>query len=516
VRESGNDVRAAKRIDRAVRDWRRALGGAAVVTDVATRARYGIATFATDQQIAAIVRPRRAAEIPAILEIATRHRVPVHPVSRGRSYGYGCRVPVSDGAVVVDMGQLRRISRFSEELGHVTVEPGVTFRALAAYLRRRRSRRMLSMTGNPDGSVLANALERGIGDGPLGNRVEALCNLEIALPTGERVQTGFGRLPRAASSQVHRWGTGPSLDGLFSQSSFGVATSGTIWLARRPALSAGVFLEVRRARVGEMLAALRAVVEAGIVRDVIKVNNRYAVIAASYTMYPPEQIDWANIPRPYPLDGDARWRCCLTLSGEVRAELRARCKLVAAMLAGAVDQLTIDPVRSTEAESASDPDPAADSGLAALYWRHPGRIPDRLDPWRDGRGAIFCCPAVPFSPVHVRRAVALLERNFLAESFEPYITLNIMNERVVHIVAGLFYDRRAPGEDERAMRAYKNAFRACLASGYYPYRLGIQSAGELPASVDDSDAVLERIRRALDPVGVLAGSRYRPRPRSRR
>jgi hypothetical protein len=150
--------------------------------------------------------------------------------------------------------------------------------------------------------------------------------------------------------------------------------------------------------------------------------------------------------------------------------------------------------------------------LAPVYWRaEPPFTP--TDPRRDGRGAIFCCPAVPLDPGHITRVVRLLERTFLARSFEPYITVNVMNERVVNVVSAIFYDRRASGEDERAMRAYRAAFSACMRRGYYPYRLGNQSMGELPPASDSSDAVLERIARALDPAGILSKNRYRPRPR---
>jgi 4-cresol dehydrogenase (hydroxylating) len=498
------NLRVTAPIDQAIRAWR-SLG--AVLTDASTRARYQTATFATGQRVAAILRPRRAEQVAPILQIASRHRVPVHPISRGRSYGYGCRVPVPDGAVVLDLAGLRRISALSEELGHVTVEPGVTFRALAAYLRRRGSRRMVSVTASPEGSVLANALERGIGSGTLGDRVDTLCNLAVVLASGEELHTGFGRLPGARASRVHRWGVGPSLDGLFCQSSLGVVTSATIWLSRRPRYTAQIDLVVEEARLGKALAALRALLECGLHSGVIKMINEATAIVASHARAGLGDIDWARVPRPYPVTGPPRWRASLVLPGEDRRELRERCRAVVRRLAGAVDRLAVRAPRPSSRRRGPELGDPSDDALAGLYWRR--RRPARPDPWRDGRGVIFCCPAVPFTEHHVRRAVGLLQRHLLAGAFDPCLTLNIMNERLVQIVAGLFYDRRAPGEDARAMTTYQALFAACLAHGYYPYRLGIQSAGQLPPSLDAGDAVLERIREALDPAGVLAGGRYR-------
>lgn len=51
-------------------------------------------------------------------------RVPVYPTSRGRSWGFGSRVPAADGCVLLDLGRMNRIVGFDERLAYVTVEPG--------------------------------------------------------------------------------------------------------------------------------------------------------------------------------------------------------------------------------------------------------------------------------------------------------------------------------------------------------------------------------------------------------
>ena len=44
------------------------------------------------------------------------------------------------------------------------------------------------------------------------------------MPTGECIDTGFSRFDGAKTGPLSRWGVGPSLDGLFSQSNFGIVT----------------------------------------------------------------------------------------------------------------------------------------------------------------------------------------------------------------------------------------------------------------------------------------------------
>ena len=488
--------------------WRRALGGRHVHTDLPTLTEYETATFPTRQRVVAVLRPVRAEQVAAALRIATQHRVAVHPISRGFNWGYGCRVPTRSHAAVLDLGGLCGIRRFSEALGHVHVEPGVTFAQLADYLSKRHSRRVAPAIGSSlQASVLGNALERGIGIGSFANRVESLCNLDVVLPTGERIRTGFGRLPRATSQDVQRLGVGPSLDGLFSQSGLGVVVGATVWLARRCAYQGTVRLTIEPRQLGQAIVALREIIGAEVIRGVVKLNNRYSVLMGMYASAVLRE-GFFPIPRPLVLRGSERWwSSTITVVGDDPSELRARLAYVKRRLANEVKQVETTTVRRSGRRVLPD-DVSVEPVPSVMYWRAAPPLPSRLAPRRDGRGALFCCPAVPLEPRHIQRAVALVEKHFLAMSFEPYVTVNMMTERVAYIVSGIFYDRRSPGEDARAMRAHHRAFAACIKQGYYPYRMGNQTMDEMPALVDDSEPVIGRIRRALDPAGVLADNRY--------
>jgi 4-cresol dehydrogenase (hydroxylating) len=205
----------------AIASWRQLLGEPYVQAPV-----DDAATFATSQRAIAVLRPGTRDEVCACVRIAAQHGIPLHPISRGKNWGYGSRVPPRDGAAVIDLARLDKIVDFDERLAYVTVEPGVTFAQLAAFLRSTRARVFASVTGGTaGGSVLANALERGDGSGPLGDRWGHVCGLEVVLADGETVQLG---------SSVQRHAAGPALDGLFSQSALGIVTRATIWLAPYP------------------------------------------------------------------------------------------------------------------------------------------------------------------------------------------------------------------------------------------------------------------------------------------
>src|SRR5207237_38137 len=132
---------------------------------------YERATFATTQHIPLVVLPASRDEVQQVVRIANRHRLPLYPISRGRNWGLGSRVPVRTGCCVIDLRRMDRIVEYDEQHAVLTVEPGVTFQQAADFLKEKGSALyLMAIGGPPDSSVLANALERGDGVGPLGDR----------------------------------------------------------------------------------------------------------------------------------------------------------------------------------------------------------------------------------------------------------------------------------------------------------------------------------------------------------
>ncbi len=66
------------------------------------------------------------------------------------------------GSVVLDLGRMNRILEVDEKYAYCVIEPGVGFFDLYNYLRAHDIPLWMSVPGNAWGSVLGNALERGI------------------------------------------------------------------------------------------------------------------------------------------------------------------------------------------------------------------------------------------------------------------------------------------------------------------------------------------------------------------
>jgi 4-cresol dehydrogenase (hydroxylating) len=490
------------------------------------------ATFATGQRVPAILRPATRTEVQACLRTAARHGVAVYPVSRGRNWGLGSRVPVRSGCVLLDLGRLDRILDFDEEMAHVTVEPGVTFRRLYDFLRQRGSRLFLNTTGgSPEASVLGNALERGDGAGPYGDRFAHVCTLEAVLATGECVHTGFGRFGDGPLAPLHRWGVGPALDGLFSQSNLGVVTRMTVWLSPRPRSLQAVRFSIRDpSRLPGMVDALRVLRLDGTLRSAAGVWNDYRMLSARGP-YP-----WVAAGGRPPLTrpaldrlagewGGARWFGLTAIYAASEEQAAAHRGEVERVLAPHVDRVYFEGLRGEPAsggELFGEDDPALmflqgiphEGSLRSMYWRKHDGAPATMDPEGDRCGVVWLCPTVPFSGRHISAAVVVAEDLMPAHGFEPLLAFVGQSERCLYLLPSIVYDRSVSGEDERAMACHDALLERYCRLGYLPNRLGIQSMEGLPPAKDDFTSLLRRLKEAVDPIGVLAPGRYDFRGRS--
>jgi 4-cresol dehydrogenase (hydroxylating) flavoprotein subunit len=501
----------AKR-EAALAAWRQAVGDAHVITDAEAREAAQTATFATTQRIPAILRPADTAQVQACLRIATEHRVPVYPVSGGRNWGYGSRVPPGDGSVLMDLGRMNRVVAHDEQLAYLTVEPGVTFRQAHAWLRERGSSTFITtIGGSPDASLVGNALERGDGRGPHADIFQHVCALEVVLPTGEILETGHARFPGARAAPVFRWGLGPVLDGLFSQSSLGVVTRMTFWLARKQPWLREFHCGVDDdAGLWPLVDRLRGLFQEGTLKGGVFIWNDLKAFSVA-GQFPYAVVGRAPLPdwaRDQFRQGFGRWAVTGALSApdaEFGALLEKR---LARALEGASRPLTLGP----EAPDGDSPFQGVPTGanLAMPYWRKRTPPPADPDPDRDRCGFLWASVAVPFTGEEARRACDIAERVPRLFGLEPNLALITHSPRCLYLVTALAYDRDAKGEDDRARACYRALTRELAEAGYVLTRAGLQAEGATPPVADDSTRVLGRLKAALDPAGVLSPGRTEP------
>jgi len=526
-------------IETALAEFRRVVGEENVITDFETRQEYETATFQTDTKIPAIIRPGNVGEVQQCMQVANRFKVPVYPISTGLNVGYGSRVPTADGCVVLELKRMKRILEFNEDLAYVTLEPGVTQQQLYDYLKRNNSTLWMDVTGAFRGhSVIGNISERGFGHTPYGDHFANVGGMEVVLPNGELLHTGFGRFSNAKAAGIYRWGIGPYLDGLFTQSNLGIITGVTLWLMPAPEYFQNFFFSVEHQdQLAEIIDLLRPLRLNGTLRSAMHIGNDYKVLS-SIQQFPWDKTD-GKTPLPRTLITEfakswdfGAWNASGSLYG-TRQEVASARKRLKRQLKGKVKRLRfLDDRLLRIAELIQKPyhyltginlpemlkivkpvfgmtkGVPTDAMIPSTYWRKKGGAPVHLDPDMDGCGLMWLAPVAPTEGKYAMEIWQIVETTLTKYNFEPAVSITLITERAMDCVISISYDRDVSGEDVRAQECHDELLNYLTQAGYYPYRLGIQSMGGLPISEAGYVGFIGSVKEAVDPQCVLAPGRY--------
>ena len=112
----------------------------------------------------AIAYPSSTSEVQAIVKWANEFNIPIWPISMGRNIGYGGAAPRVPGSVVVDLGRnMNKILNIDQDNASCMVEPGVSYFKLYEEIQKRRLPLWIDTPDLGGGSVLGNAVDRGVG-----------------------------------------------------------------------------------------------------------------------------------------------------------------------------------------------------------------------------------------------------------------------------------------------------------------------------------------------------------------
>ena len=231
----------AKDFEAALTEFRQAVGGDWVFTSEADVALYKDAYSPfwgePEEKVAsAAVAPDSVEQVQQIVRTANKFKAPLYPISTGKNLGYGGSAPVLSGSVVLDLKRMNRVLEVNERNATCLVEPGVSYFDLYRHLQDKGYKLWIDTPDPGWGSLIGNALDRGGGytAAMYRNHFDAHCGMEIVLANGELMRTGMGALPGAQTWQQYKVGFGPWIDGMFSQSNFGIVTKMGFWLMPEP------------------------------------------------------------------------------------------------------------------------------------------------------------------------------------------------------------------------------------------------------------------------------------------
>lgn len=502
-----------------------------------------LTNYKTNESIALVLMPGNTEELKQCILIAGKHKQPVYTVSRGKNWGYGSRVPVTDGNILIELKRLDRIVDFDEKQAYITVEPGVTFDQVFDFLRERDSELIISTTGGSrDSSMLGNALERGIGTGLYAERFSNVCGLEVLLPNGNIIGTGFERYGNYKTGKLFRWGIGPTLDGLFSQSNMGIVTKMTLWLMKVPRHLSLIFYKINDiSNLKLAIDELQLMAMEGLLRPTVTLYNDLRVMS-SLLQYPfkqadPERTDSDELVKQLkqliPAIGQmvGEWNGEISIRAENEEHAAIQCRIIQERLRSYVEDFTVvhitkgeviesfrEQYRAKERNLAQPtlesflvkkytgiPD---DSAIRQAYWRKRTPMPAKLNPDRDKCGMIWICPIVPFNGEDVVAAVAIIKEIVKKYHFEPAVSLQCTTERCINVIASFCWDRDVAGEDEMAEKCYFEAVDSLDEKGYFSYRGNTLSMSKKTSNGNAYDLFVKSLKRAIDPDNILSPRRY--------
>ncbi len=489
-----------------------ALGNEAITLAEGTLARYGEHTLpAEDTLPGAIAYPRDTAQVQTLVQAANRFAVPLFPISGGQNIGLGTKAPVQPGQVVVDLGRhMNRVLEVNDDLGYCVVEPGVSFQSMYDELQRRQSRLMMSPTaGPPQGSLLGNALDKGGGGGSNADHFGNVCGMEIVLGNGEIIRTGDGSLDADEHLNWHvsKYSFGPAIDGLFTQSNYGIVTRMGVWMMPRPPhIETFFFTFANDDDLGEIVDLIRPIKQTGFVPTQIRATNDLYLIssAAQHPEYAQtggrEQISDAARRELQQQFGLGAWTLSGALFGANRPAVQPQ-----------LDRLIAHFTRSGKGRYI-DPDQAA--GISPLHIAHqnyhgiPGEGELRMLSWRPGGGTSWFLPGTPMIGT-VANEFQQLSRAICREHGLEYMVSNVCGPRFARGVHTLVYNRQNEEETQRADRCYRAMAEAFARRGIFVGRAptlyqGYHQQQRMPAMIQACDA----IKQALDPNGVIAPGKY--------
>ena len=535
--------------ERALAAMRAVVGDAYVSTEATDLDQAGRATIPDPKRPAAIVSPASAADVAAILRICAQHRLPVWPVSTGRNWGYGSATAVREGSVLLRLARMNRILEVNDRVAYAVIEPGVTYRQLRAHLDASHPGLWCDTTdGPPEGSVIGNALDRGLGVTHYGDHFATLCGMEVVLPTGEIVRTGGG--PEGCKTwHTHKWGVGPYVEGLFSQSNLGVVTQAGVWLMPKPEAFASFAFDLTREqdlpRLIEIVRelALRNILTSAVhlVNDIcaLSVLAQYpAHLVTKHSRLPSEILAQMRAQYLVPswsfgggFQGTAR-----QVRG-VKKELRKRLaplgrllfvddsvvRLARGVNAAARSGVFAKPLewavrrfagKSLEMLAAGPHIHAVLKGIPSdyfvrhAYFKSATPKPDRADPDRDDIGLIWFAPIAPMTGENVSEVLGICRPLFERFEFDFYAALLVQNARSMIVLTSIFFRKDDPGQTENARALYRELNRATSQAGYQTYRMGVGSMAGLAQTAPEFVAFTRKLKVAADPDGILAPGKY--------
>jgi len=482
-----------------------------------------------------IIYPKNKEEIQFILKFANQYLVKIYPISCGKNWGFGSSLPSENDTIVVNLKDFNSILDIDLENGHAIVTPGVTQEQLANALKN--TPYFVDVTGSSaDSSLIGNALERGIAYNSL--RVENISELEVMLPNGNTINTGFSSLNDKNTSN-YPWGIGPSLDGLFFQSNFGIVTQAKIKLIKRTLNAKSFCVTLKNEKdLFLFISSLKPLLENNLINCIPHIFNKerfypgMAPLLWKYFQNIQQEKSREEILHIFNKQFNGEWFVAGNLRG-INAQINLGAKYLKKItpsssklqFIGAKEKTLIKIIKKlpffNELKAfiyATDELGDLTCGnptnltLPSINWVMPGNEKSLfdLDIDRCGDGGFLY-----FTPMsnYTQYDISLLLRTTMqvASKFYlvPAITLNAIKADIMEGVISVAFNKHNASEVENAHKCIKEMNKTMIDLNLLPYRNNIDMMDTITFQKDYASTLM-KLKQIFDPNHILSNGRYIP------
>lgn len=500
----------------------------AIDDSLGTRTTYAKTTLPDGYLPRGVVFPTSTLEVQETINLARRKGWVLHPISRGRNWGYGDRLGSVADSLIVDLSKMNRILSVDEELAYAVIEPGVTPGQLHEHLRSLGGALWMDANGaGPDTSLVGNILERGFGHSLLGDRASSVCGMEVVLGNSEILHTGLGHYKGAKAAHTYKHGIGPSFDGLFFQSNYGIVTKMGLWLIPKPDAFGGFRCRAEKnddlKDLVDRLARLR---RQGVIRSCVHILNPLRALMKTIP-YP-----WEDAEGVRPVSKELRAKWCQELgvgSWSASGALYGPQSMIEAAMAEITKSL--GPFQTWRLDDKSIADLAATGNdilakslassaellkgnpsseiLRTSAWRSAGAHPTSLDPIENEAGLMWIVPALPARGEDAAIVEKVIREGLDSGGFDAPMTFTLINERTLTCTANVSFNRRDPRDVQSARDVYRMVMSKLIQEGYPPYRSGI-GGYDLLHNGSSFWKMAADLRSVFDPDRVISPGHYIP------
>jgi 4-cresol dehydrogenase (hydroxylating) len=524
-----------------------------------------LATYTTYARNVLLLKPTSIEDLVFILVIIKKQNILNHQnnlnvkhhinvVSSMKNYGYGCADPSLDGAILIYLKNMKIAhdlpanqpvweGDYGKELGIIKVGPGVTQQHLFVFLSCEKSDYVMDATGSSiEASILSNYTQRGFGHTKAGNHFEQVVGMEILKMDGELVKLGHAAFETSNNSGVHKNGVGPVLQGLFSQSNFAIVTSLSIQLVPSSRFVIPFFIKLKSdSDFAEAAIRLRALKKNRTLESQMHCVNDIKNIQASM-QFPVIDNDGYGCLKDEIIEsvsrdnGYAKW----TVSGAIYADsflemidkiLKLRSSLsgistkkiflsksMVSFIAFSVNSILFKSFFSSfcvlmnkqitvisELINLKKGKPT-NYFLKSTYWRmrNTNGHDASSDLRKDGVGLIWLAPIAALTKENVLKLIKITYEGQKDFSFEPAISMTLLDESAVDCVVSIIFDKNIEEESRRAVECHDFLLKKYIEAGFIPYRLSSRALDQELYLSSTYKKLLKELKFALDPDEIFS------------